>query len=138
MKNLLLFSLVVLALTSCSSDSLDPGTENFSSISKSEIFVTVTSLTWSDLQSDLNCSGAGSELISYVEGAKIDLYIGAQSGNDQAGGQQLFGTTNSQGTVVFKDLEPGQYTLVADTPYGQKSRVVYTQINRRSSVEFSF
>jgi hypothetical protein len=138
MKNLLLFSLAVLGLTSCSKDSLDPGAENFSSISKSEIFITVTHLTWSDLQSDLNCSGAGSQLISNVEGAKIDLYCGDQAGNDQVGGQNKFGTTDSHGTVAFKDLEPGQYTLMADTPYGQKSRVVYTQLSRRSLVEFSF
>jgi hypothetical protein len=138
MKKLLIFSLMAFGLSSCSKDSLDPATDNFSSIEKSEIIVTVTYLTWSDLECDLNCSGAGSQFISYIADAKVDVYDGDGSGNDQQGDGRKFGLTDKAGTILFKDLDPRQYTVRVDTPYGQKSRTIYTQLNKRSSIEFSF
>ena len=138
MKNLVILSLLVIGLTSCSKDSLDPATDNLASVEKSEIFVTVTYLTWSDLECDFNCSGAGAQIITYVMNAKIDLMPEDLAGNDQPGQGRKFGSTDKDGTVAFKDLDPGKYTITADTPYGQKSRTIYTQLNRRSSIEFSF
>lgn len=138
MKNLLIISLVILLLTSCSKDSLDPVTDNFVFVDNSQVVVTVTYLTWSDLTCDLTCAGTGREYINYMQNAKVDLYSGTTPGTDDPNADRRFGTTNESGSVLFEDLDPGQYTIIVDTPLGQKTRTVYTQLNRRSSVEFSF
>lgn len=138
MKKLVIFSLLVLALTSCSKDSIDPGTDNLVFVEKSEIIVTVTYLTWSDLECDFNCSGAGTQIVTYIYNAKVDVVSGDITGNDQQVQNRQFGTTGADGKVTFENLEPGKYTLTVDTPYGQKFRTIFTQLNRRSSVEFSF
>ena len=138
MKNILVSTLLVLGISSCSKDSLDSVPSNLASIEKSEIIVTVSYLTWSDLDCDLGCSGAGTQFVSFIENAKVDLYSGDLSGNDFAGSLKGFGMTDKQGSVLFEDIDPGQYTLVVDTPFGQKTRTIYTQQNKRSSIEFSF
>ncbi len=138
MKKLVILSFLVLALTSCSKDSIDFGTDNLVFVEKSEIIVTVTYLTWSDLESDFNCSGAGAQIVTYISNAKVDVVSGELSGNDEQSQNRQFGTTDADGKVAFENLEPGKYTLTVDTPYGQKTRTIFTQLNRRSSVEFSF
>jgi len=139
MKNLLIITLMILGLTSCAKDSLDPVTDNLVSVEKSEVVVTVTYLTWSDLSCDLNCNGSGGQYINYMANAKVDLYVGtADPGNDVAGAGRKFGLTNERGSVLFEDLDPGQYTITVDTPLGQKIRRIYTQLHRRTAVEFSF
>ena len=138
MKNLLVTSLIILGLTSCAKDSLDPVTDNLVYVEKSEVVVTVTYLTWSDLSCDLTCNGSGSQYINYMANAKVDLYSGTDGTNDQPGTGRKFGMTNESGSVLFEELEPGKYTIVVDTPLGQKTRTIYTQLHRRSSLEFSF
>lgn len=138
MKKLVIFSFLILALTSCSKDSIDPGTDNLVFVEKSEIIVTVTYLTWSDLESDFNCAGAGAQIVTYIDNAKVDVVSVEISGTDEQGQGRQFGTTGADGKVAFENLEPGKYTLTVDTPYGQKTRTIFTHLNRRSSVEFSF
>jgi hypothetical protein len=138
MKNLLIFCLTLLGLTSCTKDSLEPDSDNLVSIDQSEVAVTVTYLTWSDLACDLTCTGGGSQYINYMANAKVDIFPGTDTSNDQPGENRKFGTTNTSGAVLFEDLAPGQYTIIVDTPLGQKSRVIFTQLHRRTSVEFSF
>lgn len=98
----------------------------------------VTSLTWSDQACDLGCTGSGTQTIQPIANAKVDLYRGTLSATDETGGSDHFGQTDRNGSLVFEDLEPGQYTIVVDTPLGQKIRTLYTQLHRRASVEFSF
>jgi hypothetical protein len=138
MKNLLITSLIILGLTSCAKDSLDPVPDNLVYVEKSDIVVTVTYLTWSDLACDLSCNGSGSQYINYLANAKVDLYAGTNDTNDQLGNGRKYGLTNESGSVLFEALEPGKYTIVVDTPLGQKTRTIYTQLHRRSSLEFSF
>jgi hypothetical protein len=138
MKKLLIFALLVFALTSCSSDSLEFNSDNLVTIEKSELLVTVTHLTWSDLQSDLNCTGGGTKSISYLPDVRVDLYTGDRSLQDQGGVSAGIGLTDANGAFLFRDIEPGQYTVVVNTPYGQKSRTLYTQLNKRAAIEFSF
>ena len=138
MKNYLIFSLLVLILSSCSSDSFDVNQDNLLSIEKSELLITVTHLTWSDLQCDLNCTGGGTQSISYLSDVRVDLYVGDASITDQPGARKDRGLTDADGAILFKDLEPGQYTVIVNSSYGEKSRTLYTQLNRRSAIEFSF
>ena len=136
MKNPLILILLIGGLLSCSKDALDPASENFS-VEKSELFVTVTYMTWSDLACDLTCSGQGSQHINAMPNAKVEVYSGSGQGVDDVV-SDIYGLTGSDGTSLFRDLEPGQYTIIVDTPLGQKTRTVYTQLHRRTSVEFSF
>jgi|GEM_PF-3563550 len=137
MKNLLIISLMIVGLTSCAKDSLDPVNDNLVTVENSEVVVTVTYLTWSDLACDLTCNGGGSQYINYMANAKVDLYP-TDGSNDQPGTGRKYGMTNESGSVRFEELEPGQYTIVVDTPLGQKTRTIYTQLHRRTSLEFSF
>ena len=138
MKNLLIISMMVFGLTSCSKDSLDPDSDNLVSVEKSEVSVTVTYLTWSDLACDLTCTGDGSQYINYMVNAKVDLSPDSEAFNDQPGTGRRYGMTNGSGSVLFEDLEPGKYTVIVDTPLGQKTRTIFTQLHRRTSLEFSF
>lgn len=138
MKKFLIFSLLALVLTSCSSDSLEINQDNLVSIEQSELLITVTHLTWSDLQSDLNCTGGGTQSISYLPEVKVELYSGIVSDGDQAGTIKFIGLTDVNGAFLFRDLAPGQYTVIVDCPYGKKSRTLFTQLNKRAAIEFSF
>ena len=138
MKKVLIFSLLAVVLTSCSSDSLEINQDNLISIEQSEVLITVTHLTWSDLQSDLNCTGGGTQSISYLTDVKVELYNGVVSDSDQAGSGKLLGLTDTNGAVLFRDLTPGQYTVMVDCPYGKKSRTLFAQLNKRAAIEFSF
>lgn len=138
MKKVLLFAILVIGFSSCSKDALEPEVEPFFSIQKSEVAVMVTYLSWSDQSCDLGCTGGGTETVSAIANAKVDLYVGDITATDQTGASQQYGVTDRNGAVLFKDLEPGQYTLIVDTPFGQKSRTVFTQLHRRAAVEFSF
>src|SRR6187402_1866783 len=123
MKNLLIISLMIVGLTSCAKDSLDPVNDNLVTVENSEVVVTVTYLTWSDLACDLTCNGGGSQYINYMANAKVDLYP-KDGSNDQPGTGRKYGMTNESGSVRFEELEPGQYTIVVDTPLGQKTRTI--------------
>jgi hypothetical protein len=138
MKNILVSTLLVLGISSCSKDSLDSAPSNALSIEKSAILVTVTYLTWNDQNCDLGCGGNGTQTVSFIANAQVDLYSGDISASDVAGHGTDFGNTDKEGSILFEDLDPGQYTILVDTPYGQKSRTIYTQLNKRSSIEFSF
>lgn len=138
MKNFLISAFLVLGISSCSKDSLDSVSPNLSSIEKSEIRVTVTYLTWSDPNCGFGCGDSGTQTVSFISNAKVDLYSGDLSMSDEGGSGIGFGTTDKDGTLLFQDLNPGQYTILVDTPYGQKTRTIYTQLNKRSSIEFSF
>lgn len=138
MKKFLIFSVLAIVLTSCSSDSLEINQDNLISIEKSELLITVTHLTWSDLQSDLNCTGGGTQYISYLPDVRVDLYSGVVSDSDQPGTSKFIGLTDANGAVLFRNLEPGQYTVIVDSPYGKKSRTLFTQLNKRAAIEFSF
>ncbi len=138
MKKVLIFSMLAIVLTSCSNDSLDINQDNLISIEQSELLITVTHLTWSDLQSDLNCTGGGTQYMSYLSDVRVDLYTGAVSDSDQAGTSKFVGLTDANGALLFRDLAPGQYTVIVDSPYGKKSRTLFTQLNRRAAIEFSF
>ena len=94
-------------------------------------------MTWSDLACDLTCSGGGSQYINAMPGAKVEVYSGSGEGVDDII-SDIYGLTGNDGSALFKDIEPGQYTITVNTPLGQKTRTVYTQLHRRTSVEFSF
>lgn len=138
MPKAFLFTVLALTFASCSKDSLEADPDNFFSIEKSEIAIMVTSLTWSDQACDLGCTGAGTQTIQPIPNAKVDVYKGSPSHTDEPGNADHFGQTDRNGAILFEDLEPGQYTIVVDTPLGQKTRTLYTQLHRRASVEFSF
>ena len=138
MKNFLISTFLVLGISSCSKDSLDSVSPNLSSIDKSEIKVTVTYLSWSDLNCGYGCGENGTQTVSFISNAKVDLFSGDPSFGDEAGSGIGFGTTDKEGTLLFQEVDPGQYTILVDTPYGQKTRTFYTHLNKRSTIEFSF
>ena len=137
MKNLLSITLLVIGITSCSTDAIEPSHNEFYTIKKSEILVTVTRLDYNSGQCGNGC-GTGSETVAYVSDSKIKIYHGAVTDTDQAGSPLLDGKTDSNGRWIATELEPGQYTVMAQTQYGIKYRALYTQLSRRSSIEFSF
>lgn len=137
MKNLLLLILAISGLTSCSKDSLDPifvqqGPE------KSEIMVKVSYLAWSDKECEPGCATSNSQVVTFIENAKVDLYLGEDIGNDDALSPILFIRTDSDGSALLQDVDPGTYTVRVETILGSKSRTLTTQLNRRSNIDFSF
>ena len=137
MKNLLSITLLVIGIMSCSTDAVEPNHNEFYTIKKSEILVTVTRLDYNSDQCGNGC-GTGSETVAYVNDSKIKVYHGVVTDPDHAGSPVLEGNTDSNGRWVATELEPGQYTVIAQTLYGIKSRALYTQLRKRSSIEFSF
>lgn len=139
MKNpIILYALLFFGFISCSKDTLDPIIANQNFIERSEIIITVTHSTWSDLQSDLNCSGTGTQIVSHVDHAKVDLYPLDLSLNDNPSTKIKYGVTDQAGKYVFTDLDPGTYMIIVDTPYGQKTKTVQTQLHKRTTVDFLY
>ena len=66
------------------------------------------------------------------------MYVGDIAEGDQTVAPIAQGRTDGSGKWFVKELEPGQYTVTVQSSFGNKSRVLYTQIHRRSSIEFSF
>ena len=137
MKKTLLFSLVVLGLTSCSKDSLDSGVDSFSKPVKSEIMVQVTYLSWSN-HSGGTCGNTGNEEVTYMTNVKVALYHGQQNPSDDMGTAIIYSITDSKGTALLSDIEPDIYTVTVETPLGTKSRTITSQLHKRSYVDFSF
>lgn len=137
MKNLVILAFLILGITSCSKDSLDPGQEQNYSIAKSEILITVTNIDYNNGQCGNGC-GPNEQSIGYVSNATINVYVGDIQEGDQTVTPLAQGRTDGSGKWIVKELEPGQYTVTVQSSYGNKSRVLYTQLHRRSSIEFSF
>jgi protocatechuate 3,4-dioxygenase beta subunit len=77
-------------------------------------------------------------MVTYIPNAKVELYRGESPGSDHIDHAIETAMTDKKGSVLFESIDPGQYTLTVDTPLGQKSRMIYTQINKRASIDFSF
>jgi len=137
MKNLAILIFLFIGITSCSKDSLDPGQTELYTITKSEILVTVTNVVYTHNQCGSNC-GVSDQTINYVPNASVNVYRGNIKEGDQSAVPLSQGRTDSNGKWLGKDLEPGLYTVMIQSTHGQKSRVLYTQLNQRSSIEFSF
>jgi len=138
MKNLVILAFLILGITSCSKDSLDPVQEQNYSIAKSEILITVTNIDYTNNGQCGNSCGSNEQSIGYVSNATINVYVGDIQEGDQAVTPLAVGKTDGSGKWVVRELEPGQYTVTVQSAYGHKSRVLYTQLHRRSSIEFSF
>ena len=138
MKNLVILAFLLLGITSCSKDSLDPGQEQNYSIAKSEILVTVTNIDYNNNGQCGNGCGSNEQNIGYVSNATITVYVGDIAEGDQTVDPIAQGRTDSSGKWMVKELEPGQYTVTVQSSFGNKSRVLFTQQHRRSSIEFSF
>jgi len=137
MKNLLIACLIVFGLTSCSKDSLDQGIDPLISINKSEIMVKVTYISFSD-QCENTCGGSSHEVVVALAHAKVDLYQGEQMQFDAVSIPVISTESDKDGIVFLKDIDPAVYTIWVDTPLGTKSRLVTTQLHKRSYIDFSF
>ncbi len=137
MKNILLVTMGIFLLTSCSKDSIDLGRDIINSPEKSEIKVRVSTLEWKNESSELGC-GATSQYVSFISNAEILLYEGNIGTNDvtQLPLQSFY--TDNEGSILVEDLEPGQYTVLVKTGIGSKHRMITTQLHRRTSIDFSF
>ena len=138
MKNRLWIFVVVLVLTSCAKDSFDANLDDVPVIPRSEISVTVTSLSYDASQCQSGCINHSGQQVNPVTDALVDVYAGHDSGADQQLTKIRSGATDPGGKILFGDLEPGPYTLQVTTSTGQKTRRLYTQRHQRSFIEFSF
>jgi len=138
MKNLVILAFLILGITSCSKDSLDPTQEQNYSIAKSEILVTVTNIDYNSNGQCGNGCGPNEQNIGYVSNAIISVYVGDIQEGDESVTAIAQGRTDGSGKFLVKELEPGQYSVTVQSSYGDKTRVLYTQLHRRSSIEFSF
>ncbi|MDQ3015217.1 MAG: hypothetical protein M3R25_00605 [Bacteroidota bacterium] len=137
MKNILLMSMGIFLLTSCSKDSIDPGFDLANRPEKSEIKVRVSALEWTNESEELGC-GATSQHVTFIENADIRLYQGNSAVSDITQLPLLSRNTDNEGSALLEDLEPGEYTVVVKTTLGDKYRVVTTQLKHRTSIDFSF
>ncbi len=138
MKKCFILLLVVLGLTSCSKDSLDLTPDNEYHPDKSEIMVRVSYLTWADDQCEPGCGGNYAEGVDYFVEATISLYTGTTVQSDVPGTPVNTIECDQKGTALFKDLEPGSYTVFVTSPLGVKSRSLNTTLHKRSYIDFSF
>ncbi len=137
MKNILLISMGIFLLTSCSKDSFDIGPDTINSPERSEIKVRVSTLEWKNESCELGC-GATSQYVTFISNAEILLYQGNIGTNDDTQTPLQSFYTDNDGGALIEDLEPGQYTVLVKTPIGNKHRLITTQLHRRSSIDFSF
>jgi len=137
MKNILILFLVVFGLTSCSKDSLELSIDPFLKPDKSEIFVNIAYIRWSD-QIESSCGNTSGEFVSFIANAKVDLYLGDQNESDALGTPLMNVRTDDGGSALLQDIDPAIYTVWVNTPLGKKSRTVTTQLHRRSYIDFSF
>jgi hypothetical protein len=136
MKNILLVSMVVLGLTSCSKDSLDQA-DQLVLPGKSEIMVRVSYLNWSN-QCGTGCGSNTSGDQAMIANAVVALYKGEQNNSDAPGTSIMDARTDADGSALLKDIDPAVYTVWVETSMGKKSRTITTQLHRRSSIDFSF
>jgi hypothetical protein len=137
MKNLFILLLAILGLTSCSKDSLEPLVNNEISPRQSEIMVRASYLTFTD-QCITECGGQTKDVVTFIEGADVNLYAGENVVTDASLIPILKMQTNSEGAALIQDLDPGTYTVVIETELGTKSRTLTTQLHKRSFIDFSF
>ena len=137
MKNLFILLLAIIGLTSCSKDSLEPLVDNELAPRASEIMVRATYLTFTD-QCITECGGQNKDVVSFIEDAAVNLYAGESEGTDASLVPIIKMRTNADGAALLKDVEPGTYTVVVESALGTKSRIVTTQLHRRSFIDFSF
>ncbi len=138
MKNFLILVMALIGITSCSKDSFDPAVSLQNVPEKSEIMVGVTYLVWTGDQCTPGCSNSESQEVSYIANARITLYPGGDATSDASEQPIMELTTNSEGTSLIEDLQPGEYTVMVETELGQKTRSTITQLGKRSYVDFSF
>ncbi len=136
MKNILLLSMVVLGLTSCSKDSLDQNLDQLNLPVKSAITVRVSILKWTNHES--GCGNNSSQEVTLISNAKVDLYDREQNDTDAQGTSMMTTRTDNDGSANFSEIEPAVYTVWVETSMGKKSRTVTTQLHRRSYIDFSF
>jgi len=137
MKNLAILVFLVIGITSCSKDSLDPGQDQNYTIVKSEIMVTATYISYNQVQCGNGC-GNGDQTVSPVVNASLTVYPGEIKDIDEAPSPVIQGRTDNTGKLLIKDLDPGLYSVFIQSNSGNKSRVLYTQLSKRSYIEFSF
>lgn len=130
MKNILLITLAILGLTSCSKDSFDLIVEP-DMPEKAEIMVRVTYLKW---QSE-TCPTGYNNASAGISNAQVSVF---QKGALLETSPIRISSTYEDGSVLLEDVEPGTYTILIETPFGTKSREVTTALHRRSSIDFSF
>lgn len=104
---------------------------------KSEIKVRVSTLEWKNESSELGC-GATSQYVTFISNAEVLLYAGNNHDADATQSPLQSFYTDTDGSTLLEDLEPGQYTVLVRTPLGDKYRLITTQLNRRTSIDFSF
>lgn len=135
MKNLLILCLVVVGVTSCSKDSFDLDLSTDNNPSLSEIVVRVSYLEWAS-----ECAPGcvtPEQVVTMMPNAGVSLFK-AEAGSDQWTVLEHTVFTNSDGKAVIGDLEAADYKVQVETPLGTKERVITTQINKRSFIDFSF
>jgi hypothetical protein len=140
MKIAILFSLLVslLGFSSCAKDSNDSQTAFESLMKQSEVTVNVTYQIWNDSPSTLSCDGSGLGFILFLEDAVVSLSKGDQKGADDSGFQRQAGYTNRSGSITFSDLEPGTYTIIVGSEFGEESKVIQVYENVQSLINFRF
>lgn len=138
MKNILILVMVIFGITSCSKDSFDLSLSSDNFPVKSEIMVRVSYLEWTSDQCESGCGGTSSQEVSLLANAKIHLYEGSDIGSDDLIAPVMDTRTGNDGAVLLENLEPGIYTVWVETPLGEKSRTLTTQLNKRSFIDFSF
>jgi hypothetical protein len=135
MKNLLILCLVVVGVTSCSKDSFDLDLSTDNNPSLSEIVVRVSYLEWAT-----ECAPGcvtPEQVVTMMPNAGVLLFKAAE-GNDQWTLHEHTMFTNSEGKAIIGDLPAGEYKVQVETPLGIKFRIITTQINKRSFIDFSF
>lgn len=135
MKKLIHLSLLALAISSCSTDSLSP--DNQPAIAKSEIAITVTRYQYDGICPD-GCYGDTGQPIFFVSNATIGVKAGIVQDTLAFSLPAYSGVTDKSGTVILTDVEPGQYTVKVETQFGNKYRTLHTQLHKRAFIDFSF
>ncbi len=139
MKNLFLFSfLFFVGLASCSKESIDPSTPFESLVKQAEVTINVTHQNWTDSLSNVSCNGDGLSPVHVVEDAVVTIYQGDPTDGNDSGFNRLTGLTGRSGSVTFSGLEPGEYTIIANSIFGEQTKIVQTYANVHSLIKFMF
>lgn len=138
MKNILIFFMIAGGLTSCSKHSFDIYNDVPSGPEQSEIMVRVSYLSWSGDQCEPGCGGTSYEDASVVANASVYLFTGGNALNDVQTTLALTASTNEKGEVLLADLPPDTYTVTVTTAVGTKTRILTTQMHKRTYIDFSY
>lgn len=135
MKKLIHLSLLALAISSCSKDTLTA--ENQPAIAKSEIVITVTRYQYDGICPD-GCYGDSGQPVFFVSNATIAMKEGIVQDTLDFISPMYEGLTDKSGTLTITNVEPGQYTVKVETQFGNKYRTLHTQLHKRAFIDFSF